>query len=87
MGDPPKPKCIPFTELTPFVAGIGSSSAGDASPGVIGACEWALLVARVEPEVGVGGTSAGGWGDDSGVYLPMNQDGTQPRSPFSSLIA
>lgn len=36
--------------------------------------------------VGVGGTKEGVT-DEPGVYLPMNHDGTQPRSPVSSLIA
>lgn len=36
--------------------------------------------------VGVGGTREGSI-VDPGVYFPMNQEGTQPRSPVSSFIA
>lgn len=45
------------------------------------------LVDDVPVAVGVGGTSAGMPVEEPGVYFPMNHEGTQPRSPVSSLMA
>lgn len=67
--------------VLPLVGNGTRSPDGGVSP----AC-CAEVADAVEPEVGVGGTSAGIL-DAPGVYLPMNQDGTQPRSPVSSLMA